>query len=33
VKQRDDSAGLGIEEHDRKKMTEHWWFNAFEQVR
>ncbi len=32
VKQREDNAGLGIEEHDRAKGQESWWFNSFEQA-
>lgn len=30
VKQREESAGLGIEEHDRAKGQESWWYNSFE---
>lgn len=30
MKQREESAGLGIEEHDRAKGQESWWYNSFE---
>lgn len=30
VKQREESAGLGIEEHDRAKGRETWWYDSFE---
>jgi hypothetical protein len=32
VKQREEAAGLGIEEHEQKKVTESWWFNSFDQA-
>jgi hypothetical protein len=30
VKQREESAGLGIEEHERQVVSDQWWFNSFE---
>lgn len=30
MKQREESAGLGLEEHDRSKGLESWWYDSFE---